>query len=126
MLLGGYLVIRFLPKRAAGGLVLNERLRRLSPESPEEREGGTFETVPIPGLLQGARGTAITDLHPSGAMAIDDKRIDVVAEEGFIPRGTLVEVLVDEGYRRIVRAVAEEDAAADGQVSSPKPSQGTS
>jgi len=54
--------------------------------------------------LVGARGHALTDLHPSGAADIDGARVDVVAEAGFVAAGTPLVVVADEGYRRVVRA----------------------
>ena len=54
--------------------------------------------------LVGARGRALTDLHPAGAADIDGARVDVVAEAGFLAAGTPLVVVVDEGYRRVVRA----------------------
>jgi membrane-bound serine protease (ClpP class) len=61
--------------------------------------GGAHEA----GLL-GARGVALTDLRPAGAAEIDGERVDVVAEAGYLPAGTDLVVVVDEGYRRVVRA----------------------
>lgn len=69
--------------------------------------GGSHDSA-----LLGATGVALTDLHPSGAVTIGDARIDVVAEEGFISAGTAVVVIVDEGYRRVVRA--RRDDGRDG------------
>jgi membrane-bound serine protease (ClpP class) len=65
--------------------------------------GGVHEAT-----LLGARGVALTDLHPAGAVEIDGARVDVVAEAGFVAVGTTVEVVIDEGYRRVVRAVRAE------------------
>jgi membrane-bound serine protease (ClpP class) len=53
--------------------------------------------------LVGAVGVALTDLRPSGAAEIDGERVDVVAEAGFLPAGSPLVVVVDEGYRRVVR-----------------------
>jgi membrane-bound serine protease (ClpP class) len=55
--------------------------------------------------LLGATGVTLTDLHPAGAAQIAGRRVDVVAEEGYLLLGTPVEVVVDEGYRRVVRAL---------------------
>ncbi len=60
--------------------------------------------------LIGMRGTAITDLRPSGTALFDDKRIDVVSESEWITRGTLVKVISTEGNRHIVRSIADEEA----------------
>jgi membrane-bound serine protease (ClpP class) len=58
--------------------------------------------------LTGAFGVALTDLRPAGAAEIGGRRIDVVSEAGYLDAGTAVEVVVDEGYRRVVRARATE------------------
>jgi len=54
--------------------------------------------------LLGATGVTLTDLHPAGAAQIDGRRIDVVAEAGFLSAGTDIVIVSDEGYRRVVRA----------------------
>ena len=53
--------------------------------------------------LVGAFGVALTDLRPSGAAEIEGERVDVVAEAGYLPAGSALVVVVDEGYRRVVR-----------------------
>lgn len=60
---------------------------------------------PPPGakLPQGCSGVALTDLRPSGMADFDGSLADVVAEEGFLPSGTPVTLVSDEGYRRLVR-----------------------
>ena len=65
--------------------------------------GGAHDTG-----LTGAVGVALTDLRPAGAAEIGGRRIDVVSEAGYLDAGTEVEVVVDEGYRRVVRARATE------------------
>jgi membrane-bound serine protease (ClpP class) len=108
VLIGGYLSLRYFPRRSIGGIILNTRLTSLLAIAP----GGVLpdETQPtIPLSLVGARGTAITDLHPAGAALIQGKRTDVVAEEGYIPAGALVQVVLDEGYRRVVTAIRLDD-----------------
>lgn len=53
--------------------------------------------------LVGQSGVTLTDLRPAGAAEIGGARIDVVAESGYLAAGSPVEVIVDEGYRRVVR-----------------------
>lgn len=65
------------------------------------------------GALVGARGRALTDLHPAGAVEIAGDRIDVVAEAGFVAAGSAVIVVIDEGYRRVVREVNEGSVHGD-------------
>ena len=56
----------------------------------------------------GRRGTAATDLHPVGMGEFGADRIDVVCEEGHLPRGTPLLVVKDEGYRKVVRRIKED------------------
>ena len=113
--LGGWAAIVHLPKgRPWRGLGLPEVLPA-GPgiESPvgrprRGRRGTTARrSEPAPGSLEGARGTAITDLHPAGVATIDGRRVDVVTEGGYIASGTAIEIIADEGYRRVVRAVSD-------------------
>jgi len=53
--------------------------------------------------LIGATGVALTDLRPAGAAEIGGERVDVVAEAGYLPAGSALVVVLDEGYRRVVR-----------------------
>jgi membrane-bound serine protease (ClpP class) len=63
--------------------------------------GGAYDAY-----LLGAHGVALTDLRPAGAAEIGGERVDVVAEAGYLPAGSDLVVVVDEGYRRVVRARA--------------------
>jgi membrane-bound serine protease (ClpP class) len=54
--------------------------------------------------LRGARGVALSDLRPAGYARIGDRRVDVITAGGFIPAGTAIEIVADEGYRRVVRS----------------------
>jgi membrane-bound serine protease (ClpP class) len=51
----------------------------------------------------GRSGIARTDLRPVGQADFQGELLDVVAEEGFLPKGTEVEVVRDEGFRKVVR-----------------------
>jgi membrane-bound serine protease (ClpP class) len=59
------------------------------------------------GSLVGARGTALSDLRPSGVADIDGERVDVVTTGEYLGSGEPVEVVIDEGYRRVVRRPPE-------------------
>ena len=48
-------------------------------------------------------GYALTDLRPSGTVIIEDERVDVVSEGGFIKKGALVKIIKVEGSRIVVR-----------------------
>lgn len=56
----------------------------------------------------GRRGVALTDLRPVGRGDFAGEHVDVVAEEGYIPKGETIAIARDEGYRKVVR-VAKED-----------------
>lgn len=56
--------------------------------------------------LQGAVGVARSDLRPGGIAEIVGQRVDVVSQGEYIAAGTVIEVIADEGYRRVVRQVA--------------------
>ncbi len=69
-----------------------------------------YESAEVRSDLIGSRGTATTDLRPSGTALFGDERIDVVSESEWITEGTPVEVIRAEGYRCIVRPIADEEA----------------
>ncbi len=60
------------------------------------------------GELVGAVGEALVDLRPSGTARFGAERYDVVAESGFVSRGTRVRVIRADAYRLVV--LPEDDA----------------
>tara|TARA_Y100000748_G_scaffold129319_1_gene108270 strand:+ start:3675 stop:5021 length:1347 start_codon:yes stop_codon:yes gene_type:complete len=72
-----------------------------APSSQEKNKGYSnsqgWET------LKGHSGITDTDLHPSGWIIINDKRVFVVSEGGYIEKGKKIEVLSVEGNRVTVR-----------------------
>ena len=119
ILAGGVIVLWMLPKATRfRGLVLQTqvgipdvaperraRRRWFAAERPEERLSAKNQppTEPTEVSLTGARGVALSDLRPGGFARIGEARVDVVTEGDFIPAGAEVEVVSDEGYRRVVR-----------------------
>ena len=55
--------------------------------------------------LIGRVGITVTPLRPSGTVKVDDERLDVVAEGGFIEKDIDVKVIKVEGSRIVVREV---------------------
>jgi len=55
----------------------------------------------------GRTGTAATDLHPVGIGVFGGKRVDVVSDGSHIPRGASIEIVKDDGYRKVVQQVRE-------------------
>lgn len=85
---------------SGGGVLESDRVA----DAPATDAGGEHKPpAPEHAALTGAVGVALTDLRPAGVAEIDDHRIDVVTEGEYIAAGEPVEVLRDEGYRRIVR-----------------------
>lgn len=76
-----------------GGTILQEAIRGRA-------------TEPSPSWA-GRIGVALTDLHPAGSARFDGERLDVVAEGEFIPKGTAIVIVRDEGYRKVVRPAKE-------------------
>lgn len=64
---------------------------------------------PARGSLTGRTGVAVTDLHPAGVAHVDRQRIDVVTEGQWLSAGDPVIVLADEGYRRVVGRLQDDD-----------------
>jgi membrane-bound serine protease (ClpP class) len=98
-LIGFALFLTWIPKSRLrlGGVVLKTAI--------EERAVGKLPSAASPYV--GKRGKALTDLHPVGKAEFEGETLDVVAEEGFIPKGSGVEIVRDEGYRKVVRRVKE-------------------
>ena len=130
IVVGVVALLALLPRRRRfGGLVLQAALGDAAgpnpPPTPTRRGrlgwfGGAASPAPAaPGRtprnggaaeggersLAGTTGVARSDLRPSGVADIDGHRVDVVSDGDFIAAGQPVEVVLDEGYRRVVRRV---------------------
>lgn len=57
--------------------------------------------------LIGVEGLTLTPLRPSGTIIVEDERIDVVSEGGFVPKGKKVRIVKTEGSRIVVREINE-------------------
>lgn len=94
-----------------GALLLVGRTARRGRPAVARRGGRLVLASDVGGAhergMVGARGVTVTVLHPAGVAEIDGGRVDVVAEAGYLPAGAPVEIVVDEGYRRVVRVVPE-------------------
>jgi membrane-bound ClpP family serine protease len=72
----------------------------------------TGDTLPASSPLVGREGVALTPLRPAGTARIDDRRVDVVAENEWIEAGADVVVIAAEGARVVVRRKASRPAEA--------------
>ncbi len=104
----------FLPySRIAGRLRLATRIGR-APDEGVVVPGRAGERVD----LEGAVGTALTDLRPAGLARFGDERIDVVTLGDFIVAGSPVRVVRVEGNRVTVRThTPSTEAPADAAAS---------
>ncbi|MCX7713660.1 MAG: hypothetical protein N2035_08390 [Chthoniobacterales bacterium] len=92
-LLGGIgfiLYLNILPKTFLGRQLINRA--EVKGQAPEEKDP-----------LLGKQGVALTILRPAGIAKIEGKRIDVVAEGGFIDAGSTITVVEVDGTRVVVR-----------------------
>ena len=87
----------------------------LAPPAPATAAGGTSLGVGDDGLTAyvGRVGVAATVLRPTGAMAIDGQRLDVVTEGAFVEAGTPVRVLYVQGPRVVVAAEPAADRSGE-------------
>ncbi len=67
---------------------------------------GEGDRVSPAGDLIGQQGEAITPLRPSGKARFGERKLDVVAETGFIETGEKIIVIAQENTRVIVRLLA--------------------
>jgi membrane-bound serine protease (ClpP class) len=88
-----YLLFKFLPKsKIWNNLVLKKNI--------DEQSGYTSDEK-LKELLD-KNGKALTDLRPSGAAIIDDKRYDVITNGEYLVKGTKIIVVEEEGSKIIV------------------------
>jgi membrane-bound serine protease (ClpP class) len=88
-----YILTRTLPKT-------NMWNRLILTTNINEKSG--YTTTKSITRLKGKTGVALTDLRPSGAAIINNKRIDVVTYGEYIPKGIQVIVVAEEGSKVIV------------------------
>jgi len=81
---------------------------KVLPRSPlahkkSDVEEATYQPIDSLEGLDGATGVAHTDLRPGGTALIKDRKVDVVAEGGYIDEGARISVLKVEGTKVVVR-----------------------
>ncbi len=89
LMIGGFCWLKFFPEsRMAMKFISQGSVGNLGVEKPE---------------LLHAKGTALTQLRPSGTASINGQRVDVVTEGGLIEAGADLRVVAVEGARVVVR-----------------------
>jgi membrane-bound serine protease (ClpP class) len=71
---------------------------------------------PRPASLLGASGVALSDLRPGGIAEIAGERVDVVTRGDYVVAGEPIEVIADEGYRRVVRRLTRHPVPSGGKT----------
>jgi membrane-bound serine protease (ClpP class) len=79
----------------------SKRVRKRFVLSAHLKQGGGTESADLVHLI-GKVGIARTDLRPSGIATIDDVRVDVVSQGGFIDKESEIEVVEVDGPRIVV------------------------
>jgi membrane-bound ClpP family serine protease len=102
-LVAAFLLARFLPNIPFA----NRLLLKPADEAGEfgEDSPATSSSSPDFSGLLGAVGVAATPLRPAGKVQFGDDFVDVVAEGGYVPPGTRVQVIEIEGNRIVVKEV---------------------
>ena len=125
LLAGGVALVWSLPRLArTRGLVLQATVGELAPAAapvgpagrrwPGRRGDEAFRPLSLDTCLApdpreslvGARGEALSELRPGGFALIEGQRVDVITRGDVIPRGARLEIVADEGYRRVVWRLA--------------------
>ncbi|HSH78172.1 MAG TPA: hypothetical protein VLA19_06540, partial [Herpetosiphonaceae bacterium] len=128
MFAGTLLLLRFLPRAAAiQGLILQSQVGRADTaprlmvegarrswlegdrlEAHSAANAGGGDALSEPRSLAGAMGVALSDLRPAGLAEIAGARVDVITRGDYIDAGDVIEVILDEGYRRVVRRAKQD------------------
>ena len=90
-------IMRRLPKMKAAKWMILDKVTA-------DEDGFVSTPKTFEGLL-GARGTASSDLRPSGIADFDGRRFDVQTQGGFISSGAEIEVIDVDGTRLLVKQV---------------------
>jgi membrane-bound serine protease (ClpP class) len=102
-LLGSGIAIFLLIKYMPGMPIFN----RLVLTASETAQGGyVIPSQPAGGEdLTGRKGQAVTILHPTGKIEVDNRTLDVVTDGEYIEKGQAVEIIEIRGNRIVVKAL---------------------
>src|SRR3989304_9936807 len=93
-----FLMFKFMP-----GIPLFNRLVLTTSETAQG--GFVIPSQPAGGSdLTGAKGIALTALHPTGKIEVNNNTLDVVTDGEFIEKGQTVEIIEVRGNRIVVKA----------------------
>jgi len=86
-------------------VVKSKSWRRIILDDRQEKVHGFHVSSENLAQLVGKKGTAYTPLRPAGIALIEDQKIDVMTEGGFIEMERTIEVIQVEGNRVVVREI---------------------
>jgi membrane-bound serine protease (ClpP class) len=84
-------------------VVKSKTWRRIVLNDTQEKAQGFHASTENLAKLIGKRGMAYTPLRPAGIALIEDQKVDVMTEGGFIEKNQAIEVILVEGNRVVVR-----------------------
>lgn len=85
-------------------LIRTKFWQRITSPGVQRHEEGYDTSIGLESYA-GRLGQAITDLHPSGWVTVEDKRMFVVTEGEFVNKGDPVKILSVDGNRVLVRKI---------------------
>lgn len=88
-------------------IVKSKTWNRMVLKTDQQKAEGFHASVDNLGSLMGKHGVAYTKLRPAGIALINDEKIDVMAEGNFVEKDKLVEVILVEGNRVVVREMQD-------------------
>jgi membrane-bound serine protease (ClpP class) len=94
-----YFILKIFPHTPAGRALFHQKnLEAVA--APESHSMKASEWV-------GLRGVAVSELRPAGSARVSDRTLDVVCEDGYLEKGTRVEIVAFDEGRILVRRVDE-------------------
>jgi len=99
-IIGGLIGLYFLIKI----MIKSNFWKKLTSPDIQKKEDGYSNTLGWENLI-GLDGYADSNLHPSGWVKVNDQRVFVVSEGGFIDKGSNVNILSVDGNRIVVRKI---------------------
>ncbi len=94
-----YFILKIFPHTPAGRALFHQK-QFDAVAAPETASLRSSEWV-------GLRGVAVSELRPAGSARVGDRTLDVVCEDGYLEKGTQVEIISLEEGRVLVRRVVE-------------------
>ncbi len=107
LIAGVFFIVCFwiLSKSATKGRLSKTGIFNIGTAVPEDKTEGTKDFS----YLLGKTGKTVTVLRPVGRARFDRDIVDVIALEGFIAEGEIVEVIETEGQRVVVKQFETEE-----------------